>query len=105
MGIGTERDVNAIRLLFFFEDTVCVYPAQSFATFSLNGAKVNAQEWTTTTGNFWDQSYTTAPDNYYIERNARDYFPPEDGSTSNDKFVTYYTAINPNKKNEGIIGL
>ena len=66
---------------------------------------MTAQEWTTTSGNFWDQTYSTSPNNFYIERNAPDFFPPEDDSTPRNEFVTYYTAINPNNKNEGIIGI
>ena len=33
MGIGNNREVNAERVLFFFENTVCAYPAQNFDNF------------------------------------------------------------------------
>ena len=33
IGIGPNREVNAERILFMYEDDVCVYPAQSFNNF------------------------------------------------------------------------
>ena len=44
MGIGTERNVNAERLLFFFDDAVCVYPAQSFDDFEYSGTEWNTDD-------------------------------------------------------------
>jgi len=37
MGIGSKRDVNAERVFFYFDNTVCVYPAQSFDDFKWSG--------------------------------------------------------------------
>lgn len=103
MGIGNNREVNAERVLFFFENTVCVYPAQSFDNFKYNS-------WKST--DFWLHPYQNDDkNNYFIERNAANYFggpgqvDPVTDDANSERFVTFYSPINPSDKREGIIGL
>ena len=85
MGIGTKRDVNAERLLFFFEDTVCVYPAQSFDNF-----KYSSTEWTQ--GQTFYTDLTSGNEKYVIIRNEDDYFSDQPTSDE-ERLVSYYTPI------------
>ena len=99
MGIGSKREVNAERVLFFFEDTVCVYPAQSFSAFEYNSAAWKRKK-------FWTDFNKGDGTKFVIERNAKNYFGADDG----EKYVTYYTPINQDGENaldtsEGVIGL
>jgi len=105
MGIGNNREVNAERVLFFFENTVCAYPAQNFDNF-----KYNANTWKS--ADFWAYPYQSDDmNNYMIERNAADYFgglgqvDPVTADVDGERFVTFYSPINPLNKAEGIIGL
>ena len=85
MGIGTERNVNAERLLFFFEDTVCVYPAQSFDNF-----KYTNTEWTQ--GQTFYTDLTSGNEKYVVIRNEDDYFSSQPTSDE-ERLVSYYTPI------------
>ena len=108
MGIGSKRQVNAERLLFFYEDTVCVYPAQSFDDFKYSDTDWKAED-------FWKAFKGNKPEKYYIERNAEDYFggknQPEPTERSGSRFVTFYTPLTSVEDLEGgeelagIIGL
>ena len=87
MGIGTERNVNAERLLFFFKDTVCVYPAQSFDNFKYSGTE-------------WNQGETFYTDlingnrDFVIQRNENDYFSDSTTPTPDEeRLVSYFTPI------------
>lgn len=92
MGIGSDRSVNAVRVLFFFADTVCVYPAQSFDEFKYT----DTNPWTQ--AEFWTDDYepsgtSDTSKGYFIERNAENYF--RGGGNDDAKFVTFYSPIDP----------
>ena len=83
LGIGQDRKVNAERIIFMYEDNVCVYPAQSFDSFKYQ----EAQEWTSEPF-YSDLTRSDNTDKYFIERHATDYF-----NESEDKFTTYYAPL------------
>ena len=69
MGIGSKREVNAERVFFYFDDTVCVYPAQNFDDFKWKDNRDWRYE------NFWKAF--DGEKNFTIERNEPDYFNRE----------------------------
>ena len=82
IGIGQDRRVNGERIIFFYEDDVCVYPAQSF-----DSLKYTDSEWTSES--FYSSLTTSSStDKYFIERNGGDYF-----GGSEDLFTTFYAPI------------
>ena len=98
LGIGQDRKVNAERIIFMYEDNVCVYPAQSFDSFKYQ----EAQEWTSEPF-YSNLTRSDNTDKYFIERHATDYF-----NESEDKFTTYYAPliINESGSNQtiGVVG-
>ena len=85
MGIGSKRDVNAERILFFIDKAVCVYPAQSFDTF-----KYGDKEWTES--DWYKRLIGGDAPPYAIQRNEEDYFG---GGNPEERFVTYFAPIEP----------
>ena len=69
IGIGQDRKVNAERIIFMYDDNVCVYPAQSFDSFKYQ----TPQDWTS---ELFYRNLTASDntDKYFIERHATDYF-------------------------------
>ena len=96
MGLGRNRNVYAERLIFFFDEVACVYPAQ-------NLDRLRFEPGTETT---WvtEPFYTDVEANgYYIERNAGDFFGSPD---SEERFSTYWSALKDANQNKvGVIGL
>ena len=83
IGIGQDRKVNAERIIFMYDDDVCVYPAQSFDSFKYQADG----DWT---NELFYSNLTSSnnTDKYFIERHATDYF-----NESDDKFTTYYAPL------------
>ena len=90
MGIGPNRDVNAERIIFLFDDNTCVYPAQ----------RIDTQiDWKSQP--FWREAMDS-PQGYFIDRTTSGYFPDArspDGPWDH-KYMTYWT-----KHDRGLIGL
>ena len=91
MGLGKDRNVYAKRLLFIFEDGVCVYPAQNLEHF--NGIVIQQY-----------QKIRFDDHNYVIERNTKDYF--DSGIDKNENFMTIWAPLKQyNGIIDGLIGL
>ena len=97
IGIGQDRKVNGERIIFFYEDDVCVYPAQSF-----DSLKYQPGQWTSEP--FYSSLTASGnTDKYFIERNGADYF-----GGSEDKFTTFYaplvTSASGSDETIGVVG-
>jgi hypothetical protein len=93
LGLGRNRDVFAERVIFLYDDTVCVYPAQNLDYFSSTPSEWMAEE-------FYSK---VESEKYYISRDNKDYFRQSD---SNERYTTYWAAIRgKNEEKVGAIGL
>ena len=93
LGLGRNRDVFAERLIFLYDDTVCVYPAQQLTNFRQTPSQWTAEDFYSKVGS----------EKYYISRDNPDYFSQ---SSSEERYTTYWAALRgKNEEKLGAIGL
>ena len=88
MHIGKDRDVNAERIIFLYDNNVCVYPAQSFDSFTYPNFEYKNKDYYQSLKN--DEKWYL----YHIERNHDDYFGGE------NQVTTYFHKMKGFKKGD-----